>query len=106
MINSEKKHEDKEANCCALNEKINLKHSDDDGHNHGDGDEHQSTFKEYLPATISFLLLVSGIILEQTNASFFHYPINLIWFAVAYIFCWVSGKFTSFQRNQKREFFL
>ena len=84
MINSEKKLEDKEATCCALDEKINLKHSDDDGHNHGDGDEQQSTLKKYLPAIISFLLLVSGIIFEQTNASFFHYPIHLIWFVFAF----------------------
>ena len=55
MINSEKKHVHKEANCCASDEKVNLKHSDDNGHNHGNEDE-QSTFKKYFPVIISFLL--------------------------------------------------
>ena len=68
---------DKKTGCCTTdNEPEN--HSDDDGHNHGNEDKHQSTFKKYLPATISFLLLVSGIVFEQTKASFFYYPVNLI----------------------------
>ena len=110
MIRKEEKQESEEANCCALDEKINLKHSDDDGHNHGDGDEHQSTFKKYLPAIISFLLLVSGIIFEQTNASFFHYPIHLIWFVVAYVFVGLSVNIQAFKEIKKgnvfSEFFL
>ena len=102
--------ENKEANCCALDEKINAKHSDDDGHNHGGGDENQSTFRKYLPATISFLLLVSGIIFEQTNTSFFHYPINLIWFVVAYVFVGLPVNLEAFKEMRKgnifSEFFL
>ena len=61
----------KKVNCCASDEKINFNakenHSEDDGHNHEDEDEKQSAFKKYLPATISFVLLVSGIIFEQTK---------------------------------------
>ena len=110
MIRKEKKQESSEANCCALDEKIKLKHSDDDGHNHGEEDENQSTFKKYLPAIISFLLLVSGIIFEQTNASFFHYPIHLIWFVVAYFFVGLSVNLQAFKEIKKgnvfSEFFL
>ena len=110
MINSEKNNEEKEANCCALDEKINVTHSDDDGHNHGDEDENQSTFKKYIPAIISFLLLVSGIIFEQTKVSFFYYPINLIWFVVAYFFVGLPVNIQAFKEIKKgnvfSEFFL
>ena len=85
-------------------------HSDDDGHNHGNEKENQSVFKTYFPAGISFLLLVSGIIFEQTNTTFFHYPINLIWFAVAYLFVGLPVNIQAFHQIKKgnvfSEFFL
>ena len=43
-------------------------------------------YKTYFPAVFSFLLLVTGIIFEQTEQVFFEYPTNLIWFGVAYLF--------------------
>lgn len=52
------------------------------GHSH----PHESNFKTYFPALLSFVLLVAGIILEHTEVSFFYNPINLIWYAVAYAF--------------------
>ena len=52
------------------------------GHSH----HHDSNFKTYFPALLSFVLLVAGIILEHTEVSFFNNPINLIWYAVAYAF--------------------
>ncbi|NDP27277.1 MAG: cadmium-translocating P-type ATPase [Flavobacterium sp.] len=114
MENINIKHKHTEDKCCASDEKINFNatenHSDDDGHNHGNEDEHQSTFKKYLPATISFLLLVSGIVFEQTKASFFNYPINLIWFAVAYVFVGLPVNLQAFKEIKKgnvfSEFFL
>jgi len=110
MENTNSEHKRKEDNCCASDEKINFKHSDDDGHNHGNKDEHQSTFKKYLPATISFVLLVSGIIFEQTNVAFFHYSINLIWFVVAYVFVGFPVNLQAFKEIKKgnvfSEFFL
>lgn len=42
--------------------------------------------KGYIAASISFILLILGIIFEQTEAAFFTYPVNLIWYIVAYIF--------------------
>lgn len=105
---------DKEDNCCASDEKIIFSakenHSYDDGHNYGDEDEHQSAFKKYLPGTISFVLLVSGIVFEQINVSFFRYPVNLIWFAVAYIFVGFPVNIQAFKEIKKgnvfSEFFL
>ena len=52
------------------------------GHSHS----HDNTFKTYFPALFSFALLVSGIIFEQTEVAFFSYPINLIWYIIAYAF--------------------
>lgn len=42
--------------------------------------------KGYIAASISFVLLILGIIFEQTEVAFFTYPVNLIWYIVAYIF--------------------
>lgn len=42
--------------------------------------------KGYIAASISLILLILGIIFEQTEAAFFTYPVNLIWYIVAYIF--------------------
>ena len=114
MENNNQKKVHQEENCCNIDEKTIItsteNHSDDDGHNHGNEDEHQSTFKTYLPATISFVLLASGIILEQTNALFFHYPFNLIWFAVAYVFIGLPVNLQAFKEIKKgnvfSEFFL
>ena len=99
------KKEHNHSHCCATDT-----HSDDDGHNHGEGESHKSTFQTYLPAGISFLLLVSGIIFEQTNAAFFQSPINLIWFAVAYLFVGLPVNIQAFHQIKKgnvfSEFFL
>ena len=110
MEHTHSSKENKEPNCCASDGKIYLNHSDDDGHNHGDGVDNQSTFKKYLPATISFVLLVAGIIFEQINASFFYYPVNLIWFVVAYVFVGLPVTLQAFKQMKKgnvfSEFFL
>ena len=105
MEHTHSSKEKKEPNCCISDEKINLNHSDDDGNNHGNEDEHQSIFKKYLPAAISFLLLVSGIIFEQTKTLFFHYPINLIWFAVAYVFVGLPVNLQALKQIKRGNFF-
>ncbi|RKS25731.1 Cd2+/Zn2+-exporting ATPase [Flavobacterium endophyticum] len=51
------------------------------GHSHS----HDSQWKTYFPAAASFLLLVSGILLEQTEAAFFSYPVTLVWYIAAYL---------------------
>lgn len=44
------------------------------------------SFLPYIPASISFILLISGIILNQLNLNWFSNPwVNLIWFILAYI---------------------
>ena len=50
--------------CCSLEEKINKNtehHSDEDGHDHDHSSEEKSTFQMFLPAIISFVLLLIAI---------------------------------------------
>lgn len=91
MINTDPNHKHTydaqgKMTCCSLEEKINAKteHSDDDGHDHNH--ESESPWKEYLPAIISFVLLISGLIFDYfIQPSFFQGYIRLIWYIVAYI---------------------
>ena len=71
--------------------KINLKdlkpsseaeHSHNDGHNHGG---QANNFKAYVPAIISFIMLIIGIVLDYFNAEFFKDWIRIVWYGVAYI---------------------
>lgn len=81
--------------CCTLEEKINAnaqdlqekQHShehDHDHHEHSHG-EH-SAWNPYLPATISFLLLMTGIVLDNyIHQDFFKGYIRLALYAIAYL---------------------
>ena len=82
--------------CCSLEEKIDRntpppllknKHSEDDGHNHSHDHSHKnkSNWKVYLPAIVSFILLISGIALDYFDIAFFKGWIRILWFGVAYI---------------------
>ncbi|MFB9052364.1 heavy metal translocating P-type ATPase [Formosa undariae] len=55
------------------------------GHCHAQDPNETSKIKAYIPAIISFVLLISGIILDYYNVPFFTNPIRLIWYSVAYI---------------------
>ncbi|MDO8367371.1 MAG: heavy metal translocating P-type ATPase [Saprospiraceae bacterium] len=81
--------------CCTLEEKIQVKsgppqlqpHSDDDGHDHDhEGDATHSLWREYLPAIVSFVLLLSGISLEYwLKAGWFTGWIRVVWYLAAYL---------------------
>ncbi|PXY40916.1 cadmium-translocating P-type ATPase [Flavobacterium cheongpyeongense] len=87
--------------CCTLEEKINAKtdkssgccstqqdehnHSDDDGHDH-EHNADQSTFKMFLPAIISFVLLIIGIGFDNYfPQSWFTKYVRLAWYIAAYL---------------------
>ena len=76
------------------------------GHSH----YHDSNFKTYFPAVFSFVLLISGIIFEQTEATFFKYPINFIWYLIAYAFVGLKVNYEALKEirhgNLFSEFFL
>ncbi len=91
MINTDPNHKhtyDAQGNmtCCTLEDKIYAKaeeHSHE-GHNHEH--EEESAWKEYLPAIISFIVLMSGIVLDNfVQTEFFKNYVRLIWYIVAYI---------------------
>jgi len=76
------------------------------GHSHN----HNNNLKTYFPAIFSFALLVSGIIFEQAEVAFFNYPINLIWYIVAYAFVGLKVNYEALKEirhgNVFSEFFL
>lgn len=79
--------------CCSLEEKIDKKtppplvHTDNDGHDHSHSHSHDgsSTLKTYLPAIVSFVLLMSGIAMDYFNVGFFKDWLRLLWYIIAYI---------------------
>lgn len=103
MINKDPYHKhtyDAKGNitCCSLEEKIDAKtgkphshddgesHDEDDGHNHGEEVAEDSVWKTYLPAIISFILLVLGLVFDNfIEPAFFKGYTRLIWYIVAYI---------------------
>ncbi len=58
------------------------KHSHDNGHNHGTS---SSTLKAYVPAIISFTMLIVGIALDYFDVSFFKDWLRIIWYSIAYL---------------------
>lgn len=85
MVNTDPNHKhtyDENGNltCCTLEEKIYEKA--DQPKNIAD----ESPWKEYLPAIISFILLMTGIVFDNViTPSFFKGFIRLVWYIVSYI---------------------
>lgn len=55
---------------------------------HTDNDDHgdaPSNFKTYLPAGLSFILLITGIALDYWNVSLFKGSVRIVWYTAAYI---------------------
>lgn len=76
------------------------------GHSHS----HDSQWKAYLPVIGSFLLLILGIWFEQTEMGFFKYPVDLIWYIVAYLLVGLKVNYQALKEirngNIFSEFFL
>ncbi|MEZ4977958.1 MAG: heavy metal translocating P-type ATPase [Chitinophagales bacterium] len=92
MINKKRIHnydENGKQTCCSLEEKINIQadsplvQSNEDGHDHSHSAS--GTWKEYLPAIISFVLLISGITMDYFDVMFFKDWVRLSWYIIAYI---------------------
>jgi Cd2+/Zn2+-exporting ATPase len=59
-------------------------HSHDDGHDHDHGDG--SSFKTYIPAIISFVMLIVGIAVDYFNAILaFEGWVRIVWYTIAYL---------------------
>ena len=88
----------KKESCCATDEhdepkKVHLddndhnheEHSDDDGHDHSGG-ENQNIFQLFLPAIISFSLLIIAIALDNYfRPEWFTSWVRIAWYALAYL---------------------
>jgi Cd2+/Zn2+-exporting ATPase len=72
----------KKVNLRDLKPDSEAEHSHDDGHDHGDG----SSFKTYIPAIISFVMLIVGIAVDYFDAlPQFKGWIRVVWYTLAYI---------------------
>ncbi|GAB5563840.1 MAG: heavy metal translocating P-type ATPase [Winogradskyella sp.] len=72
----------KKVNLRDLKPDSKAQHTHDDGHNHGNG----SAFKTYVPAIISFTMLIVGIAVDYFDAiSQFEGWVRVVWYTLAYI---------------------
>lgn len=101
MINTNPNHKhtyDEEGNmtCCSLEEKVYTKaHADrllkpisetQQEHDHASKAIEPAAWKSYLPAGLSFILLLVGLLLDNfLNLPFFQGYIRLVWYALAYL---------------------
>ena len=71
--------------------KVNLKDmksNSENGHNHNNGHNHDgssSGFKTYIPAVISFTMLIIGIVLNYFDVDFFEKWTQIVWYTIAYL---------------------
>ncbi|WP_292009258.1 heavy metal translocating P-type ATPase [Chryseobacterium sp.] len=76
--------------CCSTKsenkETKDHKHFDGDGHNHSHDSGDQTTFQLFLPAIISFILLLAGIVMDNyIKPEWFKGWIRIVWYLAAYI---------------------
>ena len=57
-------------------------HSQDDGHDHSGN---SSQIKAYIPAIISFTMLIIGIALDYFDVAFFKDWLRIVWYGIAYL---------------------
>ncbi|MEJ4087430.1 heavy metal translocating P-type ATPase [Galbibacter orientalis] len=71
--------------------KVNLKDiksNSENGHSHNNGHNHDgssSGFKTYIPAVISFTMLIIGIALNYFDVDFFEKWTQIVWYTIAYL---------------------
>lgn len=71
----------KAASCCSTDDHG---HDDHDGHDHSIGD--QTTFQLFLPAIISFLLLIIAVVFDNyMPQTWFTGWVRIIWYIIAYL---------------------
>ncbi len=73
----------KKINLRDLKPNSEAEHSHDDGHNHSHNNS--NNLKAYIPAIISFIMLIIGIGLDYFDISFFKDWIRIAWYTIAYL---------------------
>ena len=72
----------KKVNLRDLKSKSDAEYSHDDGHDHTG---QPNNFKTYIPAIISFTMLIMGIALDYFDVSFFKNWTRIVWYSIAYL---------------------
>ncbi|MBI3136026.1 MAG: cadmium-translocating P-type ATPase [Bacteroidetes bacterium] len=91
MINTDPDHrhtydENGYMTCCSLEDKINSRAEEEHDHTHDHHFQEGLAWKEYVPAAVSFILLVGGIVLDEfIQPGFFKNYIRLTWYIAAYL---------------------
>ena len=65
-----------------------LKQNSEEQHSHDDGHDHSgqpNNYKVYIPAIISFSMLMMGIALDYYGVAFFKDWLRIIWYSIAYL---------------------
>ncbi len=77
--------------------------SDEHSHSHGEGN---TKFKTYLPAIVSFIMLVVGMLFDYTVfLSFFKGWVRLVWYAIAYLPVGLPVLKAGFESIKRGDFF-
>ncbi|MDF0694341.1 MULTISPECIES: heavy metal translocating P-type ATPase [Aquirufa] len=121
MINTAPNHkhtydEQGRMTCCTLEEKIyteagaeqllHKKKTIDSGQDKVQLQAHSSVWKQYLPAIISFVMLLIGIALDNYfKPSFFTNYVRLAWYAIAYLPVGLPVIKEGWEASLKKEFF-
>ena len=75
---------DIEIGCCAVDSKS--EHSDDDGHDHDHSQQSESTFRMFVPAILSFVLLLIAIAFDNYfPQTWFTDWERIVWYAITYL---------------------
>lgn len=91
--------------CCTIDEEVKPHQRDKDNHHdHDHGDPH--SFRTYLPAIVSLLLLLSGIGFDWFKIDFFLNPkIRLGWYIAAFLPVSIPVFYEALETIKKGEFF-
>ena len=75
---------DIEIGCCAVDSKS--EHSDDDGHDHDHSQQSESTLRMFVPAILSFALLIIAIVFDNYfPQTWFTDWERIVWYAITYL---------------------
>ncbi len=80
MSNNHNQHTNTGDACCGT---LKPSHQNENDHDHDHGN--RSSFRIYLPAVVSVLLLVSGIAFDYFSFPFFNGYVRIVWYLAAYI---------------------
>jgi len=72
--------------CCSTKNNKAETHSEDDGHDHDHSTGEKNTFQMFLPAIVSLVILLIGIVLDKFfPQEWFQGWVRIVWYAVAYL---------------------